>query len=133
MLRQLLDSAREQAEGARSRRLLDAGLKYGHDGHMKQAMVSELKNNLSRYLSYVKRGGVVRVFDRDRAVAEIVPIGHVVKSGTSELDGILADLERKGVVRRGTGSLPPDFLTRALPRPRRSVLEALLDERREGR
>jgi antitoxin (DNA-binding transcriptional repressor) of toxin-antitoxin stability system len=100
---------------------------------MKQAMVSELKNNLSRYLSYVKRGGVVRVFDRDRAIAEIVPIGHVVKSGTSELDGVLADLERKGVVRRGTGHLPPDFLTRALPCPRRSVLEALLDERREGR
>lgn len=28
-------------------------------------------NNLSRYPSYVRRGGGVRVFDRDRAIAEL--------------------------------------------------------------
>lgn len=100
---------------------------------MKQAKVSELKNNLSRYLSYVRRGGTVRVYDRDRAVAELVPIGRVSTTGSAELDVVLEDLERKGVVRRGTGELPADFLTRPLPRARRSVVEALLDERREGR
>lgn len=100
---------------------------------MKQAKVSELKNNLSRYLHYVRRGGVVRVFDRDRAVAELVPIGQGTASGSDELDGILDDLERKGIVRRGTGSLPKDFVTRRLPRARTSVVEALLEERREGR
>jgi antitoxin (DNA-binding transcriptional repressor) of toxin-antitoxin stability system len=100
---------------------------------MKQAKVSELKNNLSRYLSYVKRGGTVRVYDRDRPVAELIPIGRVSTSGSTELDAVLEDLERKGIVRRGTGELPADFFTRRLPRARRSVVEALLDERREGR
>ena len=95
--------------------------------------MSELKNHLSRYLSYVRRGGVVRVYDRDRPIAELVPIGQMPTAGTAELDSVLAELERKGVVRRGTGSLPADFLTRTLPRARRSVVEALLDERREGR
>lgn len=115
------------------RRTLTANIGHGHDGHVKRAMVSELKNNLSRYLAYVKRGGVVRVFDRDRAVAELVPVGRAVESGTAELDAVLGDLERKGIVRRGSGDLPADFLTRPLPRPRRSVVAALLDERSESR
>lgn len=106
---------------------------HGQLGQMKQAKVSELKNNLSRYLSYVRRGGIVRVYDRDRPVAELVPIGRMSTTGSAELDAVLEDLERKGIVRRGTGELPPDFLTRPLPRARRSVVEALLDERREGR
>ena len=100
---------------------------------MKQAKVSELKNNLSRYLSYVRRGGVVRVFDRDRAVAELVPIGQGATGGSDELDGILDDLERKDIVRLGTGELPAGFLTRRLPRAARSVVDALLEERRKGR
>lgn len=95
--------------------------------------MSELKNNLSRYLSYVRRGGVVRVFDRDRPVAELVPIGPSATAGSGELDGILDDLERKGIVRRGSGTLPTGFLTRRLPRADRSVLDALLEERRDGR
>lgn len=95
--------------------------------------MSELKNNLSRYLSYVRRGGVVRVFDRDRPVAELVPIGPGATAGSDELDGILDDLERKGIVRRGRGELPAGFLTRRLPRAGRSVVDALLEERREGR
>lgn len=100
---------------------------------MKKAKVSELKNDLSGYLSYVRKGGVVRVFDRDRPIAEIVPLGRAALSGTAEFDAVLDDLERKGVVRRGHGDLPPDFLTRTLPRSRKSVVDALLEERREGR
>jgi len=100
---------------------------------MKQAKVSELKNGLSRYLSYVRRGGVVRVFDRDRAIAEIIPVGKGLSSGSDVLDGILDDLERKGIVRRGSGNLPADFFTRRLPRARRSIVDALIEERRAGR
>jgi antitoxin (DNA-binding transcriptional repressor) of toxin-antitoxin stability system len=100
---------------------------------MKQAKVSELKNGLSRYLSYVRRGGVVRVFDRDRPIAEIVPVGKGLATGSDDLDRILDDLERKGIVRRGTGQLPVEFFTRRLPRARRSVVDALVEERREGR
>jgi hypothetical protein len=53
--------------------------------------------------------------------------------GRDELDGILDDLERKGIVRRGSGALPAGFLTHRLPRAGRSVVDALLEERREGR
>jgi antitoxin (DNA-binding transcriptional repressor) of toxin-antitoxin stability system len=100
---------------------------------MKQANISDLKNNLSRYLAYVRKGGVVRVFDRDRAIAELVPLGRFAGTASAGLEGILTDLERRGVASRGRGELPPDFLRRPLPRARRSVLEALLDERRSGR
>lgn len=100
---------------------------------MKKAKVSELKNDLSAYLSYVRRGGVVRVFDRDRPIAEIVPLGLAASSGSAGFDAVLDDLERKGIVRRGRGDLPGDFLTRKLPRSRKSVLGALLEERQEGR
>ena len=40
---------------------------------MKSAKIAELKNNLSRLLAYVRRGGTVRVFDRDKPVADISP------------------------------------------------------------
>ena len=99
---------------------------------MKQARISDLKNNLSRYLAYVRKGGVVRVMDRDRPVADIVPLGRD-QPGDTEIDAILLDLERKGIVSRGTGALPKGFLDRPLPKPKASVLEALLDERRGGR
>jgi len=99
---------------------------------VKQAKISELKNNLSRYIAYVRKGGVVRVMDRDRPVADIVPLGRDERAG-SGIDAILLDLERKGVVHRGRGSLPKGFLDRPLPKPAASVVEALLDERRSGR
>jgi antitoxin (DNA-binding transcriptional repressor) of toxin-antitoxin stability system len=99
---------------------------------MKKAKISELKNNLSRYLAYVRRGGTVRIFDRDVPVADLVPL---VQAGARSGDGdsVLAGLERAGLVRRGTGKLPKGFLTRKLPRSRASVVAALLDERRESR
>lgn len=106
---------------------------------MKKAKTKELKDNLSRYLGYVRRGGTVRVFDRDEPVAELVPYGQA-RGGpaargpaTGELQAVLARLERQGTLQSGTGKLPGDFFTRALPKAKASVVEALLDERREGR
>lgn len=98
---------------------------------MKKAKVSELKNNLSRLLAYVRRGGTVRVFDRDRPIADLVPCEL---SGTGdEVDPRLEELEREGVLRRGTGKLPDGFVKRKLPKAKVSVLSALLEERSEGR
>lgn len=99
---------------------------------MKQAKISDLKNNLSRYIAYVRKGGVVRVMDRERPVADLVPLSRAEHDG-SEIDAIVDDLERKGVVSRGTGSLPKGFFDRVLPEAEASVVEALLDERRDGR
>lgn len=98
---------------------------------MKSAKISELKNGLSRLLAYVRRGGTVRVFDRDRPVADLVPCTRGDTDATAE--SLLAELERDSVLGRGRGTLPGDFLERTLPRPKSSVLAALLDERAEGR
>ncbi len=100
---------------------------------MKKANISTLKNQLSDYIRYVRNGGIVRVFDRDEPVAEIVPLGRREESQDSAWEARLDRLEKEGSIRRGAGRLAPDFLTRKLPRAKRSVVDALIDERREGR
>jgi prevent-host-death family protein len=95
---------------------------------MKEAKISDLKNNLSRYLALVRRGETVRILDRDRPVAHIVPILDVVTGGHEAL----ADMERKGLIRRGTGAIDPELLDSNPPGEPSGVLAALLDER-EGR
>jgi antitoxin (DNA-binding transcriptional repressor) of toxin-antitoxin stability system len=79
----------------------------------------------------VRRGGTVRVFDREHPVADLVPCR--LSSAGEAADQLLGDLEREGTLRRGTGSLPADFLRRKLPKAKASVLAALLDERSQGR
>jgi antitoxin (DNA-binding transcriptional repressor) of toxin-antitoxin stability system len=97
---------------------------------VKQVNISEAKAQLSKHIAYVRRGGQVRIFDRDLPVADLVPI-QSSKGGTDD-DALLADMERRGVVRRGkAGPLPPEILQ---PGPSgASVLDALLEERRGGR
>jgi antitoxin (DNA-binding transcriptional repressor) of toxin-antitoxin stability system len=94
---------------------------------MKQARVSELKNQLSRYLDYVRHGETVLVLDRKTPVAELRPVSGSAPTGR------LAALERKGVVRRGTGRLPKKFFKETLGGKRAGVLTALLEEREQGR
>lgn len=43
---------------------------------MKSARIAELKSRLSEFLRWVRDGGTVAVFDRDRLVARIVPAGE---------------------------------------------------------
>jgi hypothetical protein len=47
--------------------------------------------------------------------------------------GRLERLERAGLLKRGTRKLPDDFFDRPLPKASKSVVEAVLEERREGR
>jgi antitoxin (DNA-binding transcriptional repressor) of toxin-antitoxin stability system len=104
--------------------------RVGYLGLVKTVKIGELKNNLSRFLSYVRRGGTVRVFDRETAVADLVPCRPV---GDTDSDAMLADLERAGVLRRGTRGLSAKFARRRLPKAKASVVKALLDDRREDR
>ena len=93
----------------------------------KTAAVTELKANLSRYLSRVKAGEEILVTERGVAVARLVPA--VAHQGLEQLK----DLERQGLVRLGTGKLPKNFWT--LPRPRdpgSAVRTGLRQERDEG-
>lgn len=94
---------------------------------MKQAKVSDLKNQLSRYLDYVRHGETVLVLDRKIPVAELRPVSEKASTGK------LAALERKGVIRRGRGRLPKKFFKETLGGMRAGVLKALLEERKEGR
>jgi antitoxin (DNA-binding transcriptional repressor) of toxin-antitoxin stability system len=101
---------------------------------MKKTNISTLKRDLSRYIDYVRKGGMVRVFDRDTPVADIVPLARRSKSDDDAIHAIINRLEREGsVIRRGSGRFPPAVLRRPLIKTGRSVLEALLEERREGR
>lgn len=99
---------------------------------MKQAKISELKNHLSRLLEHVRRGGTVRIFDRNRPIADIVPVQTPAADHPEDLEAMLSDLERRGIIRRTSGTLPEGFLSAKLPRARKSVVAALLEDRREG-
>ena len=98
---------------------------------MKRAKIADLKNNLSRYLDHVRGGGSVLILDRDRPIAEIVPLREA-SSKAAAADEHLRHLERLGLIRRGTGGLPSWFGKRKPHRVHGSVLKHLLDERRSG-
>ncbi len=98
---------------------------------MKKARIAELKNNLSRYLEHVKGGGSVLVLDRDQPVAQIVPLRPAVRGSGANAERLVR-LERRGLIRRGTGGLPEWLGRRKPPRLRGSLLKDLLDEREGG-
>ena len=96
---------------------------------MKRATISQAKNRLSELLAQVKRGETVLILERDRPIARIVPI----ETSEREEDERLADLERRGIVRRS--ARPP---RKALPPPIElpkgvSILESLLEDRENAR
>jgi prevent-host-death family protein len=98
---------------------------------MKKAGIAELKNNLSRYLDHVKSGETVLVVDRNQPIAQIIPLQKTARSAAPD-DGRIDRLERKGLIRRGSGD-PGQWLVKRRPvRVPGSVLQDLLDERRSG-
>lgn len=97
---------------------------------MKAVNVAELKNRLSHYLRLVRRGEAILVRDRDRVIARLEPAGDAGAAG--EPAEHLADLERRGIVRRGRPPLPRELLARR-PKVKADVVAALLRERRDSR
>jgi prevent-host-death family protein len=99
---------------------------------MKKVGITEAKNRLSALIDGLKGGSPVLIVDRGRPVARLEPVTSGGKEGD---DGRLACLIRNGIVRPGRGRLPRWVLTQELPRLKggASALEALLEERREGR
>jgi prevent-host-death family protein len=98
---------------------------------VKTASVTDAKNNLSAILKQVQQGQSFLILDRGRPVARLEPVG--AEAGTG--DARLADLERRGLVRRGRGKIRKELLE--LPPPSLpegiSALAFLLEEREEGR
>jgi len=95
---------------------------------MEKATISELKNHLSAYLKKVRAGHTVLVLDRDQPVARLERV-----DSEPHADDRLTRLERAGLLRRARGPLLIEMLRRPVPTPKTSVVQALLDERREGR
>jgi prevent-host-death family protein len=97
---------------------------------MKMASLTDVKNDLSRYVEQVRRGGRVRILVRGVPVADLVPAGSGAPRDASQEDAELADLERRGIVRRGTGAFPRELDG---PGPRvkgGDAVATLLDDRR---
>jgi antitoxin (DNA-binding transcriptional repressor) of toxin-antitoxin stability system len=97
---------------------------------VKKAKIAELKNQLSRYLALVRRGEVVQVFDRDVPIARIVPIRAGRDQKPAGVEALL-EMERKGLIRRGSGAMPRQILERDPEGRPVGALEALLAERRQ--
>jgi len=99
---------------------------------MKKASISEAKNNLSALIDGLKSGSSVLLVDRGRPVARLEPVGG--DKDRSD-DGRLARLLRDGLIRPRRSALTRSFLGSEPPnaKPGASVLDALLEERREGR
>ncbi|HJN45729.1 MAG: prevent-host-death family protein [Acidobacteria bacterium] len=99
---------------------------------MKTASISEAKNQLSALIDQVRHGDVVIITDRGRPVAQLASLaGEPGDAVTGRVDR----LEREGVLRRGAGGGPVADILRPPPRPKRgvSIVQAVLDERYEGR
>lgn len=97
---------------------------------MTTASITQAKNNLSKLIKKVKHGESVLILDRKVPVARLEPLPR----GSEEADQAhWAELERRGLVRPPKKKLSKDFWTRPRPKFRKSVVEALLQERREAR
>jgi len=102
-----------------------------YDNHMKKAGIAALKNNLSRYLDQVKAGESILVMERNRPVAQIVPLPGAVRGSDSDYER-LTRLEEKGLIRRAVAGSRNWFAKRRSVKVKGSVLQDLLDERRSG-
>jgi len=98
---------------------------------MAVAKLSDVKNDLSRYVARVRRGERVRILIRGVPVAEIIPIEAATEQTDDEAQ--LRDLERRGIIRRGTGGLEAEILKPGpRPRGRSTTSQMVMDERRSG-
>ena len=111
-------------------RTLASPTRSGYSSLMKIATITEAKNKLSALLDIVKAGETVVIVDRGIPVARLEPA-----SRSADDEGRLARLERAGIITRAKEPLPLKLLLEPPPKPEPgvSVLEALLEDRREGR
>ncbi len=99
---------------------------------MKMATITQTKNQLSQLLEAVRHGETVIIMDRNIPVARLEP---VFADSLADPEGQLARLERKGIIRRAQAVMPASLFDECPPKAKKgsSVLQALLDERNEGR
>ena len=97
---------------------------------MERVSISRLKDQLSAYLKKVQAGETVLVMDRNTPVAQLAPLPPNLDESEK-----IARLEAAGVLLPPQG--PPlsleELQRRRVKAPGARVLEALLEDRREGR
>ena len=96
---------------------------------MKTASISQTKNQLSALIDQVRQGEIIVITDHDRPVAKLVPAQ--ADNGEETADA-LANLERKGIIRRGKGEVHL-LAPRIKPRDGASALAALIKDREQDR
>jgi prevent-host-death family protein len=99
---------------------------------MKKATITEAKNQLSALIDQVRHGETIVITDRGRPVARLV---SALMDAAVDPEGRLARLERRGGLRLAPGAPPRASILKKQPKVRKAsgVLDALLDERHEGR
>jgi antitoxin (DNA-binding transcriptional repressor) of toxin-antitoxin stability system len=86
----------------------------------------ELKNRLSHFLRLVREGETVNVMDRAEVVAQIRPVrGARARSD----EQVLRELERDGLITRGSGRLRDVKPLRTRRRGRRTLSEMIIEDR----
>ncbi len=95
---------------------------------MERITVTQLRSDLDGYLEKVRTGESFLILDRG------YPIAHLnCMARRNRTDNRLAVLDSEGLVRRAVRPVPRDLLENPPAKPGKSVLEALIEERRQGR
>jgi prevent-host-death family protein len=100
---------------------------------LKSTSITYAKNHLSALLKQVREGSPILLTDYGKPVARLEPVSA---SDPMAADAQVTELEKKGLVRRGQNQgLPRSFWTLTKPPASHGVdvLDALLDDRRQGR
>ena len=109
---------------------------------METVRIADLKNNLSRHLARVRRGGEITVYDRETPIARIVPfvpraaVARRPAGRDEQAARRLAELARQGVLTPGDPQALAGWLDAhepvQLPAGSPSALDVLLDMRRDS-
>jgi prevent-host-death family protein len=93
---------------------------------MRSTNIADLRNRLTQYLQEVRAGEEIVVRDRQRPIAKIVPFT------VDEDDAADAALVAGGLMRKGSGKLPPSFWkARRSRRTLRAAVGAVRADRNE--
>ncbi len=95
---------------------------------MERITVTQLRSDFDGYLEKVRTGESFLILDRGQPIARLDCMDEQTRA-----DDRLARLESEGLVRRAVRPFPWELLAEPPPKPGKSVLEALIKERREGR
>lgn len=77
---------------------------------MRSTNIADLRNKLTQYLQEVRAGEEIIVRDRQRPIARIVPFT------VDDYDADDAALVAGGLMRKGSGQIPPSFWKAQRPR-----------------